>query len=98
MYIEVLRTIKVLELHINYDLLLNKAQWLSNCSYVSTHRYVVRAASNPGRSRVWDTRCDAVVFGAEDLSECQATAVAVRLNQVWRRWLRCQCSREFNCG
>jgi hypothetical protein len=48
-------------------------------------RYVFRQTGNPDRWCVWDTHRDAVVYGAKDLTERQASEMAERLNEAYRR-------------
>ena len=48
-------------------------------------RYIVRPTSSPDRWCVWDMHQNAVVFGAKDLFEPQATDMARRLNDAYRR-------------
>jgi hypothetical protein len=49
-------------------------------------RYEVRQGEQPGEWKVWDTRTDAAVFGAESMTESAATELARRLNEAWRQW------------
>ena len=48
-------------------------------------RYVIRPTGNPERWCVWDSYRCAVVYGAKDLTERQATEMAERLNEAYRR-------------
>jgi hypothetical protein len=52
---------------------------------VQRDRYQVRQGEQPGEWKVWDTLADAVVFGAESMTESAATDLAGRLNEAWRR-------------
>jgi len=51
-------------------------------------RYVTRQTGISGRWCVWDAHSDAVVFHGEDLTEAEATAMARRLNDAYRRSVR----------
>jgi hypothetical protein len=51
----------------------------------NTDRYVIRPTDAPDRWCVWDTQRDVVVFGAKDLAEPQASDIAQRLNEAYRR-------------
>jgi len=59
-------------------------QWVNY--EVQRDRYEVRQGGQPGEWKVWDTRTDAVVFGAESMTETAATDLARRLNEAWRQW------------
>jgi len=48
-------------------------------------RYFIRPTGNPDRWCVWDTHQDAVVYGAQDLTELQARQMAQRLNEAYQR-------------
>ena len=49
------------------------------------NRYVLRpAADSPDRWCVWDTHHNAVVFGANSVTEPQAKDITQRLNEQWR--------------
>ena len=52
----------------------------------ANERYVIRPTDTLGEWQVWDTHTDAVVFGAESMTESGAINLARRLNEVWRQW------------
>jgi len=48
-------------------------------------RYIIRVTGNPDRWCLWDTHRGALVYGAKDLTERQASEMAERLNEAYRR-------------
>jgi hypothetical protein len=48
-------------------------------------RYVVRRGEQPGQWQVYDTSVDALVYGAESMTEVAAAGYARRLNDAYAR-------------